>query len=110
MLSNIEKVKEHFCGDEELIAELIEVFESSYLEVVSKLELAIEKEDLDQVQLEAHTLKGMVANFFAKEIVENAFEIEVNRSDLSQKELTEKVAFIKNQIPLLIEEIKNAKF
>ena len=110
MLSNIELIKEHFCDDEELVGELLEVFESTYPEVISKLETALTQDNRDNVKLEAHTLKGMISNFFSEDLKKLTLEIESNSESFSAEEITTRVEALKAQIPLMVEEIRNAKF
>lgn len=110
MIANLEKLGDHFAGDEELIGELVEVFEVSYIDVISRLETAISEDNRESVKLEAHTLKGMVSNFFAEEIRAIAYEVEANASKLSKDELFSRLELLKEKIPPMIEEIKNAKF
>lgn len=110
MLTDLDKLREHFAGDEELISELAEVFEVSYKDVLSRLEKAIGEDKRDEVKLEAHTMKGMVSNFFAEELRAIAFDLEANAAKLSKEELYSKVETLKEKIPPMIKEIKNAKF
>lgn len=107
MLVNITKMNEHFAGDEELIEELVEVFESSYPEVIRKLDLALVDKDPERIKLEAHTLKGMISNFFAEELRLCAFEIESRASELDINELNKNLETLKQKMPLMLKEIKN---
>lgn len=76
MLFEKEKLLGHFDGDEELIGDLLEIFESSYNEPLTKLKEALEQSDAKGVELHAHTLKGMLSNFFIDDLIEVAFGIE----------------------------------
>lgn len=109
MLVDISKVNDHFAGDEELIGELLDVFESSYPEVIDRLEVAISNNKSEDIKLEAHTLKGMISNFFAEKLRLCAFDIEENSSSLSQDQLNSKLEILKSKIPLMLNEIRNAK-
>ena len=109
MLSDIKKLQEHFQGDEELIGELIEIFAITYPEVITRLEQYVEKSDIENCKLEAHTLKGMISNFFAEDLRLVAFDIESNSSKLSKEELNHHVLILKEKIPQMIKEIKDAK-
>lgn len=96
-LVDFEKIKIHFAGDKDLIVKLIGIFKETYPEVVKELLDAIDKKSPKDLELHAHTLKGMVANLFCDEIAEKTFELERRgRSDQFQgdelglvKEITE---------------------
>lgn len=110
MVADLDRIREHFAGDEELIEELVEVFEVSYLDVLSRLDQAIKRDAREDVKLEAHTLKGMISNFFAEDLRATAFEIESRAAKMPQEDLHKKVMYLKEKIPTLINEIKDANF
>lgn len=108
MLADISKINEHFAGDEEMIGELLEVFESTYPEVIARLDLAINSQLSDQIKLEAHTLKGMISNFFSEELRLCAYEMESKSTELQVDELNIQLDNLKVKLPILINEIRNA--
>ena len=73
---DFDKLKEHYDGDIEIIAQLIEIFESSYPESFNALKTALNASDYKSVHLHAHTIKGMLSNFFAEDLRSVAFELE----------------------------------
>lgn len=97
---------EHFEGDGEIITELVELFEVSYPETLEKLKLAITENNTKEIELHAHTLKGMLANFFASNLREKAFKIE----QMGKNKNTENALVVYNEIlsiiPELVEDLK----
>lgn len=63
-------------GDEELLKELALLFMEEYPRLMSDLRDAYGQGDLLRVERAAHSLKGSVANFGAKEIIDLAAAIE----------------------------------
>lgn len=107
MLVNEKELKMHFDGDEELISELLDVFESTYPEALGAVKKAIEDRNLKDLELHAHTLKGMISNFFAKSLKDAAFELEkMGREDNLSNEL-EFIKELEEGLPKLIEDVKS---
>jgi two-component system sensor histidine kinase/response regulator len=68
---------ELFGGDLEFLAEIITLFLETCPELLSEIEDAISREDATGLCRSAHTLKGAVANFGAKAVVEQARALEM---------------------------------
>lgn len=108
MLIDLEALKSHFDGDIEIIEQLTEVFEQSYGESLSGLEQAIAENDFPNIKLHAHTLKGMISNFFAEDLRQTAFFLEQCGNEQNLKDDYQvKLDYLKNEIPALISELKN---
>jgi HPt (histidine-containing phosphotransfer) domain-containing protein len=63
-------------GDEELLKEIADIFIEDYPKVLSEIRAAIDGGDAKRLEVSAHTLKGSVANFGARIIVESAARLE----------------------------------
>jgi len=63
-------------GDEELLGEIVELFLEDCPRVIKQIEEAIAKGDSRWLERAAHTLKGMVGNFYAGGATEAAMELE----------------------------------
>ena len=88
-------LKSHYGEDIEIIEDLIEIFDSTYPESMAELEKAINASDFGNIELHAHTLKGMVANFFSSELKDKFYELE--KKGKEQVSLVDKYAYkIKN--------------
>jgi HPt (histidine-containing phosphotransfer) domain-containing protein len=66
----------HLDGDQELLADLIQIFLAEYPETIAKLRRAADSGDAEAVAVEAHMLKGSISNFGASKATELAFAIE----------------------------------
>jgi HPt (histidine-containing phosphotransfer) domain-containing protein len=67
---------ERLDGDQELFAMLITVFQQDSVKLFEMLSSGIASGNLSQVERAAHSLKGLAANFDAKEATEVAYGIE----------------------------------
>ncbi|MDP7320653.1 MAG: Hpt domain-containing protein [Bacteriovoracaceae bacterium] len=106
MLINEKDLKVHFDGDEELIGELLEVFEETYPETLLAIKSSIETENFQDLELHAHTLKGMIANFFAEDLKQKAFILEQQGRNKEKTELIENFNELNQKLPLLVNELK----
>lgn len=107
MYFKVEEVLNHFDGDNELIGELIEVFEVSYPECLQKISRALDENNSKDLELHAHTLKGMIANFFAYELKENAFELEKMGRNNQIGDHSTIVLNLEEGLPILVNELKS---
>jgi len=103
---NADQMRSHFAGDEEMIGELIEIFEQTYGEILSEVERSLKAKDMDALEHSAHTLKGMIANLFAKELIEDAFTLEKMGRDKKVESTGSIIEELKVGIPELIDEVK----
>lgn len=67
---------EQIDGDVEFLLETLEVLESEGRELVESLQSAVGSGDAAAAAMTAHTLKGMVSNFCAPSVEEEARKIE----------------------------------
>lgn len=103
---DLEALKSHFSGDEEMIGDLIEIFESSYEPILMEIKNSIDSSDYSKLEYSAHTFKGMVSNFFAKEIKDAAFELEKLGRNSSLIEASHYFEIVNSGTPLLLAELK----
>lgn len=105
-LVDVSELLKHYEGDCDLVMDLVEVFEETYTETMQDLERACNEKKFQEIEVSAHTLKGMISNFFANAIREKAALLEkmgqAHRIDNAQEIVTE----IKELIPLMLNEIK----
>lgn len=62
--------------DKEIVSEIINIYITEYPDRMAKLEEVINSGDMDQIYKNAHSLKGVTANFFDKESEDLARTIE----------------------------------
>ncbi len=70
-------LKEYFGDDPELIAELLEVFDSSTTTLLGKLHGAVDRRDSTAIKLLAHEAKGSCANLGVRVMADCAAELEM---------------------------------
>jgi PAS domain S-box-containing protein len=75
-------------GDFDLLREVVELFLSDYPQSLEKIRAAVEARDPSELEHHAHSLKGSVSTFGAKEAFEAALELEKKgrSGDLSDAE------------------------
>jgi len=107
MLVDFESLKKHYEGDIEIIAQLVEIFEESYIVSLDQLKIAIAEKDFPSIQLHAHTLKGMIGNFFAEDLKNAAYALEKDGRAQNLSEGYEKyLNQLETNIPSVIEELR----
>ena len=92
----------NFSGMEELACEAVDSFLKTANELFAAVENAIQLNDPKKIEITAHTLKGSVSNFYAKECYDKALKIEEfgRHKNYSEDE-------IKNSLLLLKHELEN---
>jgi two-component system sensor histidine kinase/response regulator len=73
-------------GDSQLLREMAELFLKTYPKLLNEIRQAIERQDAPALERAAHSLKGSVSNFVAREAVLAASELEnmATRRDLAR--------------------------
>jgi HPt (histidine-containing phosphotransfer) domain-containing protein len=107
MLFDEKQLKNHFDGDDELIGELVEVFEESYLPCLDSIKKALEESNHKDLELHAHTLKGMIANFFAMDLKHAAAELELMARNETISGPEAHIDHLSTGLPVLITELKS---
>lgn len=67
---------EQFTGAEEILGEIASESLKTLPTYMNQIQSALEQSDFEQLTVAAHTLKGVVANFQATELIEVAFSLE----------------------------------
>ena len=105
---NVDALKSHFDGDEEMIRELLEIFESTYEEILIDAINAANDQSYSDLEHAAHTLKGMVANFFSEDLKNAAFELEkMGKNGELIGDVKPILDLLTTGIPDLIQEVKS---
>lgn len=107
LLFNINALKEHFVEDEEMIGELVEVFVDTYPIMLKELKDSIQASDFSVMERAAHTLKGTVANFFAKGIKDKCMLLEQMGKEKNLENVETLVDELEEQMNILIEQLQN---
>jgi HPt (histidine-containing phosphotransfer) domain-containing protein len=80
---DIGQLCEHFDYDNELYKKVVDTFCESYPKQISELKEAFEKKDFKTFERMAHSIKGGVSNFYAYDVRDKAYELEVMGQDES---------------------------
>ena len=73
---DVSEVLERVDGDKELLGELVELFLEESPSMLADVKEAVARNDAKALEYAAHTLKGSVGNFWAKDACEAAFVLE----------------------------------
>ncbi len=95
--------------DKEIVREIIEIYIQEYPERMVNLEQNIRDNDLDSLYKNAHSLKGVTANFFDKATEEIARVLEAKGKDNDPSGLQELFEQLKVTSAKLIDELKELK-
>lgn len=106
MLINEAKLLEHFENDKSLIHELSVIFDSSYPVSLTGLKKAVSQMNYEGIELHAHTLKGMVANFFAEEAIQTALNLELIGREKKEQSMHDLVHKLEKDLPQIVDELK----
>jgi HPt (histidine-containing phosphotransfer) domain-containing protein len=83
-------MRERLGADDQLVRELVELFQGDCPSLLHRLATAVRSGDADSVRQAAHALKGSVANFGAADAIRLALQLEEmgRRHDLTAAEQT----------------------
>ena len=95
--------------DKEIVNDIINIFIDEYPERMSTLQKNVEEKDFEQLRFNAHSLKGVIANFVAPEPQELARTLEMKGKDNDPEGIEDIFAQLKQQGDMLLEELKELK-
>jgi HPt (histidine-containing phosphotransfer) domain-containing protein len=105
-----EKFLENFqYFDNEVILEIINIFIDEYPERMEILRKNIDEKDFDQLKFNAHSLKGVVANFVAPEVQELARQLEMKGAGQDLSDVEKLFAELQEKTGILVEELEEIK-
>lgn len=107
MLFNDKNLVAMFHGDEDIFLEIKADFIRTYQEMVDRIKDAAKENDADELQISAHTLKGVLSTFCAEPIKELAFELETMGREKVTTGALEKTLVLEVQMNQLIKELEN---
>lgn len=71
------ELKRRFRGDEEILKDMIDLFIEHSKDLVDNIHSAINSEDGVNLKLHAHTMKGILNNFYAIKASQISYELEI---------------------------------
>jgi HPt (histidine-containing phosphotransfer) domain-containing protein len=106
MLIDWERFKETYqYYDKEVVVQIIDIFDSEFEDRFAKMKASYSTRQLDDLRFQAHSLKGVVANFMAPEVYDLARQLEeqaklgnVDGLDSLYVRLFEKASQLRNEL------------
>ena len=109
-LIDVSELGEQLGSDNELLAQIVELFAETYPETLADLEAAIAAKQAESICRHAHTLKGIVANLGAKSPAQQAFEIEIMGRDDALDGIEDKYQLLKGLLRSFHQTLLEVKF
>ncbi len=89
-------------NDMELFREIAALFFDDSVKLLGEIREAITLGDMQKLELAAHTLKGAISNFFAKEAFDAALKMEMLAREKKLRELDSVYSELDHQIERLV--------
>jgi len=96
-----EKLLKNFSGDEDILLDIMEAFVEQIPKDLETLKESIALQDFQTLELKAHSLKGLCANFCAENASRMAFSIESLSKEKEIDELEKIYASFDKELNLL---------
>jgi len=93
-------------GDWELLSEIGEIFFESHQEMLNDLEKAIQSGNAQEIEREAHGLKGVLGNFSAKKAYQTAYRLEKLGREGKIKEAAQLYEQLKQEVGEVVKRLK----
>ncbi len=101
-----EKFIENFRSfDKEIVLEIIDIFINEYPERMKELKNNVNEEDFDSLRFNAHSMKGVVANFVADKPKTIAKQLEENGKNKIKDGNLDLLRDLKESLDIMIEEL-----
>ncbi|MBN2639109.1 MAG: Hpt domain-containing protein [Bacteroidales bacterium] len=95
--------------DKEVVLEIINIFIDEYPDRLQTIQNNINNGDFDQLRFNAHSIKGVVANFIAPEVQAMARELEMKGTNKDASGVQELYDNFKNKADQMLEELNELK-
>lgn len=95
--------------DRPIVVEIIDIFLNDYFERLSTIKNAIETKDFAALKFNAHSLKGVIANFVADVPRQLAYQLEIKGTNQDGTDLDSLFSELQLAIADLIEDLKELK-
>jgi HPt (histidine-containing phosphotransfer) domain-containing protein len=102
---NVSILLKQFSGDEEILLDMINIFQDSLNSLLGPIRESIETKNGTQLRINAHTLKGVMRNFYAEVCEQMAQDLEVRGKNLKFDDALEVLNQLEDQLMVLIFEL-----
>lgn len=92
--------------DKEIVLEIIDIFINEYPDRIKSISETIEQQDFDNLRFNAHSIKGVIANFIAVDVQEIARDIEMKGANKDITGVAELFETFKTKSAAMLEELK----
>ncbi len=92
--------------DREIVIEIIDIFIKEQPERMAKIREAIKNLDFDTMRFEAHSLKGVIANFVAEKPIKLARTLENKGTEKDESGLHELLTQLEKSTSDLVDDLK----
>ena len=91
--------------DKEVVSDIINIFIEEYPARLLTIRKNIDQKDFDQLRFNAHSLKGVVANFIAPEVQGIARTMEMKGTNKDMEDLDKLYSELKEKTDTMVEEL-----
>ncbi|MCK9452012.1 MAG: Hpt domain-containing protein [Bacteroidales bacterium] len=95
--------------DKPIVVEIIDIFINEYPDRIQRIEKAIREKDFTALKFDAHSMKGVIANFVATEPHQLAKELEMKGMNQDGSSLDELFEALKKSTISLIDDLKKLR-
>lgn len=95
--------------DKEIVFEIIEIFINEYPERINSISESVAALDFDNIKFNAHSIKGVIANFVAPDIEQQARELEMMGANKTSDGINDLFDNFKVSTAQLVDELKEIK-
>lgn len=99
-----------FGDDPEIFEEIFADFKDTYGEMLTGIESAIQSKNSGDLEITAHTLKGVLATFCSVSAKEIAYELENSGKNSNFEGCEEKFTLLKSEVGALVSDLSNHSF
>lgn len=95
--------------DKEIVGEIIDIFVVEYSDRIKSIAESIESVDYDNLKFSAHSMKGVIANFVAPQVEQQARELEIMGTEKNMDGINELFEEFKVSSAAMVEELIELK-
>ena len=95
--------------DKEIVAEIIDIFLNEYNDRINAIAENIKANDFDGLKFSAHSVKGVIANFIAPDVEQQARSLEMMGAEKNLDGVNEVFEEFKISSAAMVEELKELK-
>lgn len=106
---NVSTLLNEFKGDEEILLDMISLFQESMHEILESMRKSIATKNGNQLRIDAHTFKGLMRSFYADESEKMAYILERDGATLNFSEASLTLHELENHLMLFIYDLQRVK-